>query len=55
MKRKYFEMIAAILILAWTIGNMILTGTILTFCFPIILSFCIQFIGILAVATAPGD
>lgn len=55
MKRKYFEMIAAILILAWTIGNMILTGTILTSCFPIIFSFCIQFIGILAVATTPKD
>lgn len=55
MKRVYFELIVAILILAWTIGNMLLTGTILTSCFPIILSFCIQFIGILAVATASED
>ena len=53
MKRAYFEMIVAGLVLAWTIGNMLLTGTILTSCFPIILSFCIQFIGILAVATTP--
>lgn len=53
MKRKYFEMIVAILILAWTIGNMLLTGIILTSCFPIIVSFCIQFIGILVVATTP--
>ena len=55
MKRKYFEMIVAIVILAWTISNMILTGTMLTSCFPIILSFCIQFIGILAVAATPED
>lgn len=55
MKRKYFELMAASLILAWTIGNMILTGTILTSCFPIILSFCIQSIGILAVAATPED
>ena len=55
MKRAYFELIVAILILAWTIGNIILTGTILTSCFPIILSFCIQFIGILAVAATPED
>lgn len=55
MKRKYFEMIVAILILAWTVGNMLLTGTIFVSCFPIILSFCIQFIGILAVATTPED
>ena len=50
MKRAYFELIVAILILAWTIGNMLLTGTMLTSCFPIILSFCIQFIGILVTA-----
>ena len=55
MKREYFELIGAILILAWTIGNMLLTGTILTSCFPIILSFCIQFIGILVVGTTPED
>lgn len=53
MKRAYFELIVASLVLAWTICNMALTGTILTSCFPIILSFCIQFIGILAVATTP--
>jgi len=55
MKRIYFEMIAAILILAWTVGNMILTGTIFVSCFPIIFSFCIQFVGVLAVATTPED
>lgn len=55
MKREYFEMIAASLVLAWTIGNMILTGTILISCFPIIFSFCIQFVGILAVAATPED
>lgn len=55
MKRVYFEMIVASLVLAWTICNMALTGTILTSCFPIILSFCIQFIGILAVAATPED
>lgn len=55
MKRKYFELIVAGLVLAWTIGNMLLTGTMLISCFPIILSFCIQFIGILAVAITPED
>ena len=55
MKRIYIEMIVAILILAWTVGNMILTGTILVSCFPIIIGFCIQFIGILVVVTAPED
>ena len=55
MKRAYFELIVASLVLAWTICNMALTGTILTSCFPIILSFCIQFIGILAVAATPED
>jgi len=53
MKRMYIEMIVAILILAWTVGNMILTGTIFVSCFPIIIGFCIQFIGVLAVATTP--
>ena len=55
MKRIYIEMIAAILIFAWTIGNIILTGTIFVSCFPIIIGFCIQFVGVLAVATAQED
>ena len=55
MKRIYIEMILAILIFAWTVGNMILTGTILFSCFPIIISFCIQFVGILVAITTPED
>lgn len=55
MKRIYIEMIIAILILAWTVGNIILTGTIFVSCFPIIISFCIQFVGVLALATAPEE
>ena len=55
MKRIYIEMIVAILIFAWTVGNIILTGTIFVSCFPIIISFCIQFAGVLAVATAPEE
>lgn len=55
MKRIYIEMIVAILILAWTVGNIILTGDIFISCFPIIISFCIQFIGVLAVATTPEE
>jgi len=55
MKRIYIEMIIAILIFAWTVGNIILTGTIFVSCFPIIISFCIQFVGVLAIATAPED
>ena len=55
MKRIYIEMIAAILIFAWTVGNIILTGTIFVSCFPIIISFCIQFVGVLAIATAPEE
>lgn len=55
MKRIHIELILAILILAWTVGNMILTGTIFVSCFPIIISFCIQFVGVLAVGTTPED
>ena len=55
MKRIYIEMILAILILAWTVGNMLLTWTIFVSCFPIIISFCIQFVGTLVVTTASGD
>ncbi len=55
MKRIYIEMILAILILAWTIGNMLLTGILFVSCFPIIIGFCIQFVGTLAVATATED
>lgn len=55
MKRIYIEMIVAILIFAWTVGNIILTGTIFVSCFPIIIGFCIQFAGVLAIATAPED
>ena len=55
MKRIYIEMIVAILIFAWTVGNIILTGTIFVSCFPIIISFCIQFVGVLAIATAPEE
>lgn len=55
MKRIYIEMIIAILIFAWTVGNMILTGTIFVSCFPIIISFCIQFVGVLVVATTPEE
>lgn len=55
MKRIYIEMIIAILIFAWTVGNIILTGTIFVSCFPIIISFCIQFVGVLAIAMAPED
>lgn len=55
MKRIYIEMIIAILIFAWTVGNIILTGTIFVSCFPIIISFCIQFVGVLAIATAPEE
>ena len=39
MKRIYIEMIVAILILAWTVGNIILTGAIFVSCFPIIVGF----------------
>lgn len=53
MRRIYFEMMAAILILAWTVGNMILTGAIFVSCFPIIIGFCIQFVGTLVVMTTP--
>lgn len=55
MKRIYFEMVVAILILAWTVSNMILTGTIFVSCFPIIISFCIQFVGVLVVGTTPEE
>lgn len=55
MKRIYVELILAILILTWTVGNIVLTGKILFSCFPIVISFCIQFIVLLAVATAEGD
>ena len=55
MKRICIEMIVALLIFAWTVGNMILTGTIFVSCFPIIIGFCIQFIGVLAVATTPEE
>lgn len=55
MKRIYIEMIAAILILAWTVGNMILTWTLFVSCFPIIIGFCIQFVGILVATTASED
>lgn len=55
MKRIYIEMILALVIFAWTISNIILTGTIFVSCFPIIISFCIQFVGVLAIATAPED
>jgi hypothetical protein len=55
MKRIYIEMIIAILILAWTVGNMLLTGTIFVSCFPIIIGFCIQFIGVLVAITTPED
>ena len=55
MKRMYIEMIVAILILAWTVGNMLLTWTIFVSCFPIIISFCIQFVGILVAITTPED
>lgn len=55
MKRIYIEMIIAILIFAWTVGNIILTGTIFVSCFPIIISFCIQFVGVLVIATAPEE
>ena len=55
MKRIYIEMIIAILIFAWTVGNIIITGTIFVFCFPIIISFCIQFVGVLAMAMAPEE
>lgn len=55
MKRIYIEMIIAILIFAWTVGNIILTGTIFVSCFPIIISFCIQFVGVLVAATTPED
>ena len=55
MKRIYIEMIIAILIFAWTVGNIILTGTILVSCFPIIICFCIQFVGVLVMVTTPED
>lgn len=55
MKRIHIELILATLILAWTIGNMALTGKILFSCFPIIISFAIQFIVLLATVTAEGD
>lgn len=47
MKRIYIEMIAAILVLIWTVGNIFLTRTFVP-CFPIIIGFYIQFVGILA-------
>ena len=55
MKRICIEMIVALLVFAWTVGNIILTGTIFVSCFPIIISFCIQFVGVLAIATAPEE
>ena len=55
MKRIYIEMILAILIFAWTVGNIILTGTIFVSCFPIIIGFCVQFIGTLVATTTPED
>ena len=55
MKRIYIEMIIAILIFAWTVGNIILTGTIFVSCFPIIIGFCIQFVGVLVAVTTPED
>jgi len=55
MKRIYIEIIVASLILAWTVGNMILTGTIFVSCFPIIIGFCVQFIGTLVAITTPED
>lgn len=55
MKRIYIEMIMAILIFAWIVGNIILTWTLFVSCFPIIIGFCIQFIGTLVVATASED
>ena len=55
MKRIYIEMIVALLILAWTVGNMLLTWTIFVSCFTIIIGFCIQFVGILVATTASKD
>ena len=55
MKRIYTEMIIAVLILAWTVGNMILTWTIFVSCYPIIIGFCIQFVGTLVAITTPED
>ena len=55
MKRIHFEMIAAILIFAWTVGNMFLTGTIFVSCFPITIGFCIQFVGTLVATTTSED
>lgn len=55
MKRIYIEMILALVIFAWTTSNIILTGSIFVSCFPIIISFCIQFVGVLAIAMAPED
>ena len=57
MKRIYFEMVVALIILAWTISNIVLMGKeydILVL-FPIIFSFVIQFIGTLIMAASTGD
>ena len=57
MKRIYFEMMVAFVILMWTVSNILLIGKEDNFfiLLPIILSFCIQFIGILVVAATPED
>lgn len=55
MKRIYVEMILALVIFAWTTSNIILTGSIFVSCFPIIISFCIQLVGVLAIAMAQED
>lgn len=55
MKRIYIEMIIASLILAWIVGNMILTGTVFVSCYPIIIGFCLQFIGTSVAITTPED
>ena len=57
MKRIYFEMIAALIIFAWTISNIVLIGKEdnIFVLLPIIFSFVIQFIGTLIMAASTGD
>lgn len=61
MKRIYFEMIAALIIFAWTISNIIFNNILIGkednifVLLPIISNFVIQFIGVLIMAASTGD
>ncbi len=57
MKRIYFEMVVALVILTWTISNILLMGKEdkIFVLLPIIFSFIVQFIGVLIMAASTGD